>query len=123
MMMQIGIITFSVDVAALAKRAEELGFDSFWIPEHTATPVHIAPKTTTYRLHLEPDGTPQPLYRSGKYPDPFITLARASAMTHTIKLGTGICLVPEYNPLLLARQVATLDNFSGGRFFFGIGAG
>jgi hypothetical protein len=88
--MKIGIITFSVDVAALAKRAEELGFDSFWIPEHPATPVHIAPKTTTYRLHLEPDGTPQPLYRSGKIADPFISLARASAVTQTIKLGTGI---------------------------------
>jgi alkanesulfonate monooxygenase SsuD/methylene tetrahydromethanopterin reductase-like flavin-dependent oxidoreductase (luciferase family) len=50
--MKIGIITVSVDVAALAKRAEALGFDAFWIPEHTATPVHIAPKTTTYRLHL-----------------------------------------------------------------------
>ncbi|HSF30779.1 MAG TPA: LLM class F420-dependent oxidoreductase [Candidatus Tectomicrobia bacterium] len=121
--MKIGIITVSVDVAALAKRAEELGFDSFWIPEHTATPVHIAPKTTTYRLHLEPDGTPQPLYRSGKFADPFITLARASAMTQTIKLGTGVCLVPEHHPLLLAKQVATLDNFSGGRFLFGIGAG
>jgi probable F420-dependent oxidoreductase len=121
--MKVGIITVSVDVAALAKRAEELGFDSFWIPEHTATPVHIAPKTTTYRLHLEPDGTPQPVYRSGQFADPFITLARASAMTQTIKLGTGICLVPEHNPLLLAKQVATLDNFSGGRFLFGIGAG
>ena len=82
--MKIGIITVSVDVAALAKRAEALGFDAFWIPEHTATPVHIAPKTTTYRLHLEPDGTPQPLYRSGQFADPFITLARASAMTQTI---------------------------------------
>jgi probable F420-dependent oxidoreductase len=121
--MKIGIITFSVDVAALAKRAEELGFDSFWIPEHPVTPVHIAPKTTTYRLHLEPDGTPQPLYRSGKLADPFITLARASAVTQTIKLGTGICLIPERNPLLLAKEVATLDNFSGGRFLFGIGAG
>src|SRR4029450_4649886 len=121
--MKLGIITVSVDVAALAQRAEELGFDSFWIAEHTATPVHIAPKTTTYRLHLEPDGTPQPLYRSGQFADPFITLARASAMTQTIKLGTGVCLVPEHHPLLLAKQVATLDTFSGGRFLFGIGAG
>jgi probable F420-dependent oxidoreductase len=116
-------MTVSVDVAALAQRAETLGFDSFWIPEHTATPVHIAPKTTAYRLHLEPDGTPQAAYRSGKFADPFITLARASAVTQTIKLGAGVCLVPEHNPLLLAKQVATLDNFSGGRFLFGIGAG
>jgi probable F420-dependent oxidoreductase len=121
--MQVGIITFAVDVAALAQRAEALGFDALWLPEHTATPVQIAPKTTTYRLHLEADGTPQPLYRSGKFVDPFIALARASAVTQTIKLGTGICLVPERNPLLLAKEVATLDNFSGGRFLFGIGAG
>ena len=75
------------------------------------------------RLHLEPDGTPQPVYRSGKFADPFIALARASAVTQTIKLGTGVCLVPEHHPLLLAKQVATLDNFSRGRFLFGIGAG
>jgi alkanesulfonate monooxygenase SsuD/methylene tetrahydromethanopterin reductase-like flavin-dependent oxidoreductase (luciferase family) len=52
--MKVGIMTVSVDVAALAHRAEALGFDSFWVPEHTATPVHIAPKTTAYRLHLSP---------------------------------------------------------------------
>ena len=69
------------DIAALAPRAEALGFDSFWVPEHTAIPVPIAAKTTTYRLHLEPDGTPQPLYRSGKFAEPFIALARASAVT------------------------------------------
>jgi probable F420-dependent oxidoreductase len=121
--MKVGILTFSVDVAALAQRAEALGFDSLWVPEHTTTPVHIAPKATAYRLHLEPDGTPQSLYRSGKFADPFIALARASAVTQTLKLGTGVCLVPEHHPLLLAKQVATLDNFSGGRFLFGIGAG
>jgi probable F420-dependent oxidoreductase len=55
--------------------------------------------------------------------DPFIGLARASAVTKTIKLGTGICLVPERNPLLLAKEIATLDHLSNGRFLFGIGAG
>jgi probable F420-dependent oxidoreductase len=55
--------------------------------------------------------------------DPFIGLARASAVTKTQKLGTGICLVPEHNPLLLAKEIATLDHLSGGRFLFGIGAG
>jgi alkanesulfonate monooxygenase SsuD/methylene tetrahydromethanopterin reductase-like flavin-dependent oxidoreductase (luciferase family) len=103
--MKVGIITLAVDVAALVQRAEALGFDSFWLPEHIATPVHIAPKTTTYRLHLEPDGTPQPLYRVGNIADPFIGLARASAVTQTMKLGTGICLIPEHHPILLAKQV------------------
>jgi probable F420-dependent oxidoreductase len=55
--------------------------------------------------------------------DPFVALARASAVTTTLKLGTGITLVPERNPLLLAKEVATLDYFSRGRFVFGIGAG
>ena len=55
--------------------------------------------------------------------DPFVALARASGVTSRIKLGTGIVLVPERNPLLLAKEVATLDLFSGGRFLFGIGAG
>jgi probable F420-dependent oxidoreductase len=121
--MKVGILTYAVDVAVLAQCAEALGFNSFWVPEHTATPVHIAPLHTTYRLHLEPDGTPLPVYRSGQFVDPFLALARASAVTQTIKLGTGVCLVPEHHPLHLAKQVATLDNFSGGRFLFGIGAG
>ena len=55
--------------------------------------------------------------------DPFLALARASAVTTTLKLGTGICLVPERNPLLLAKEIATLDYFSNGRVLFGIGAG
>ena len=55
--------------------------------------------------------------------DPFVALARASGTTKRIRLGTGIVLVPERHPLLLAKEVATLDRFSGGRFLFGIGAG
>jgi probable F420-dependent oxidoreductase len=121
--MKFGIITYAVDLAALAQKAEQLGFDQLWAPEHNTTPVHIAPMNTTYRAHLEPDGMPQPLYRSGKFVDPFIALARASAVKTKLTLGTGVCLIPEHNPLLLAKQVATLDNFSGGRFIFGVGAG
>src|SRR5207245_9954718 len=55
--------------------------------------------------------------------DPFVALARASAVTKTMKLATGIVLVPERHPLLLAKEISTLDLFSGGRFMFGIGAG
>ncbi|MEE8158739.1 MAG: LLM class F420-dependent oxidoreductase, partial [Dehalococcoidia bacterium] len=68
-----------------------------------------------------PDGVIPDSY--GRIVDPFVALARASAVTSRIKLGTGICLVPEHNPLLLAKEIATLDHFSGGRFIFGIGAG
>ena len=118
--MDIGISTFptdySADIMLVAKRAEELGFESLWVPEHPILPVRAK--------------TPWPGSADGVIPrvyadivDPFVALARASAVTSTLKLGTGICLVPERNPLLLAKEVATLDMYSGGRFLFGIGAG
>ena len=135
--MNIGIFVpetgYSLDTAVLAKRAEELGFESFWIPEHTIRPVN-----TATRFHFISDGTIQPVNTATRNHytsestipdslfqnmDPFVTLARASAVTRTIKLGTGVCLVPERNPLIMAKQIATLDHFSGGRFIFGVGAG
>lgn len=117
--MKVGIFhylstAYSIDPAVLAKRAEELGFDSVWLPEHPIFPV-----TTVSPFPL---GGPIPHFYA-EIIDPFVGLARASAVTQTIKLGTGICLVPERNPLLLAKEIATLDHFSGGRFIFGIGAG
>jgi probable F420-dependent oxidoreductase len=117
--MKVGIFhylstAYSIDPAVLAKRAEELGFDSLWLPEHPIFPV-----TTVSPFPL---GGPIPHFYA-EIIDPFVGLARASAVTQTIKLGTGICLVPERNPLLLAKEIATLDHFSGGRFIFGIGAG
>jgi probable F420-dependent oxidoreductase len=118
--MKIGIFMFQtadvLDPAVLAKRAEELGFESFWVPEHPIIPVKT---TSPYRG--SPDGIIPESY--SRIVDPFVALARASAVTQTIKLGTAICLVPERNPLLLAKEIATLDRFSGGRFLFGIGAG
>jgi probable F420-dependent oxidoreductase len=118
--MKIGIFVFetdtSLDSAVLAKQAEELGFESFWVPEHAIIPVK-----TTSPYAGSPDGIIPDTY--SRVVDPFIALARASAVTEKIKLGTGICLVPERNPLLLAKEIATLDRYSGGRFIFGIGAG
>jgi probable F420-dependent oxidoreductase len=119
--MKIGIMTYA-DPAVLAKKAEELGFDALWIPDQSTTPVHIAPVNTAYRMHLEPDGMPQQLYLEGLF-DPFIALARASAVTTKITLATGVVSIPNHNPIRLAKQVATLDNFCGGRFIFGIGGG
>ena len=55
--------------------------------------------------------------------DQFVALSMAAAATKKLKLATGICLVPEHNPMILAKQIGSLDNFSGGRFIFGIGAG
>ena len=117
---RVGIFAFEVDRSAdpalLAKRAEELGFESFWVPEHAILPVH-----TTSPYAGAADGAIPEVY--GRIVDPFVALARASAVTSRIKLGTGICLVPERNPLLLAKEIATLDRYSDGRFIFGIGAG
>lgn len=118
--MKIGVSTRvsrrSIDVAVVAQKAEALGFESLWLPEHGVMPVHV-----TTRYQGSPDGSiPASMSDIG---DPFIGLARASAVTKSLKLGTGICLVPEHNPLLLAKEIATLDHLSGGRFLFGIGAG
>ena len=118
--MDIGISTFptdySIDIALLAKRAEDMGFESLWVPEHPIIPV-----TSSSPWPGSPDGVIPKVYAD--IVDPFVALGRASAVTSTLKLGTGICLVPERNPLLLAKEVATLDMYSGGRFLFGIGAG
>ena len=118
--MKIGVnmrlIDDSPDVAELARVAESLGFESIWLPEHPIMPVR-----TDARYGGTPDGTiPPDMAHMG---DPFVGLARASAVTTNLKLGTGVCLVPERNPLLLAKEIATLDSLSGGRFIFGIGAG
>ena len=118
--MKIGVFEFcidrSVDPAIIAKRAEELGFASYWVPEHAIIPIKTSSPYPASEDGLIPD-------EYGRITDPFVSLARASAVTKTIELGTGICLIPERNPLELAKEVATLDHFSGGRFIFGIGAG
>ncbi len=106
----------SIDVAVLAHKAESLGFESLWLPEHPIIPVQVIT-----RYQGSADGVIPP--SMSDMADPFVALARASAVTTTLKLGTGICLVPERNPLLLAKEIATLDHFSNGRFLFGIGAG
>lgn len=106
----------SMDVAELARRAEELGFDSFWLPEHPVIPVQ-----TTSRYGGTADGSIPPFMAD--LADPFIGLAMASAGTTRIRLGTAVCLAPEHNPLVQAKQIAALDYHSGGRFVFGVGAG
>jgi probable F420-dependent oxidoreductase len=105
-----------VDPGAMARKAEELGFESFWCAEHPFMPVK-----TSSRFPGTEDGVIPEAY--AHFVDPFVALARASGMTSRIKLATGIVLVPERHPLLLAKEVSTLDLFSGGRFLFGIGAG
>jgi len=106
---------YTIDPAFMAKKAEDLGFDSIWYAEHPAVPVHSdSPFPAT--------GGEIP-WTYSHFTEPYIALARASAVTSTIKLGTGITLVPERHPLLLAKEVAALDLYSDGRFQFGIGTG
>jgi probable F420-dependent oxidoreductase len=107
---------YLVDAGAMARKAEELGFESFWCAEHPFIPVR-----TTSRFPGSADGAIPEEY--SHFVDPFVALARASGTTSRIKLATGIVLVPERHPLVLAKEVSTLDLFSGGRFLFGIGAG
>jgi probable F420-dependent oxidoreductase len=106
---------YTIDPAFMAKKAEELGFESIWYAEHPAVPVHS-------KSPFPATGGEIP-WTYSHFTDPYIALARASGVTRTIKLGTGITLVPERNPLLLAKEIASLDLFSGGRFLFGIGTG
>ena len=116
--MRLGIFSYNVEYGArpdqLARAAEERGFESFWVGEHTHIP---AARQTPY-----PGGgeLPKPYYHMA---DPFVSLMAAAAATRTIKLGTGICLVVEHDPLVLAKSVATLDWLSNGRVLFGIGGG
>ena len=118
--MQVGIAMFvtdySIDVVSLAQKAESCGFESLWLPEHPVIPVQ-----TTTPFPGAADGVIPPYYAHAM--DPFVALAAAAAVTSKLKLGTGICLVPERNPLHTAKEIATLDQISGGRFIFGIGAG
>ena len=107
---------YLVDPGAMARTAEQLGFESFWCAEHPFIPVQSAS-----RFPGSEDGVIPETY--SHFVDPFVALARASGTTSRIKLATGIVLVPERHPLVLAKEVSTLDLFSGGRFLFGIGAG
>ena len=106
----------TMDIGAIAKKAEDLGFESIWMPEHPLIPVQ-----TNSKYGGTPDGS-IPASMSDMA-DPFIGLAIASATTSKIMLGTSVCLVPEHNPLVQAKQIAALDFHSGGRFIFGIGTG
>lgn len=120
--MKVGIFSILPDAAAdparVARHAEDLGFASYWVPDHVILPVHYS---TPYPGNPNP-GTPDPDYL-WQMPDPLIALMRAATATTTLEVGTGVLLVPERNPLHLAKEIASLDSFSGGRFHFGIGAG
>ena len=117
--MSVGIIVplpaYTLNPAFIAKKAEDLGFESIWYHEHPILPVASeSPFPAT--------GGEIP-WSYAHFSEPYISLAMAAAVTSKIKLATGITLVPERNPLILAKEIAVLDLHSQGRFIFGVGAG
>lgn len=122
--MNVGVIQVPADrehdSAVVAKRAEELGFESYWLGDHPVVPVDD--KYLDYPGRWE-DGATEPPDLVMREPDPLICLARASATTSTITLGTAVLLPAEREPILTGSQVATLDDVSGGRLVLGVGTG
>jgi len=105
----------SMAVDDFARAVEARGYDSLYLPEHTHLPVALAtPPALVGGMHLDD-------YK--RTVDPFVSLAAAAAVTDRILLGTGIALVAQHDPIVLAKQIATLDRLSGGRFVLGMGYG
>ncbi len=105
---------YGIDVGELARELEARGFDSLFVCEHTHIPIS---RRTPF-----PGGGELPKRYSHTH-DPFVALAFAAAATRTLHLGTAIALVPQRDPIVTAKSVASLDQLSGGRFIFGIGGG
>lgn len=118
--MKVGIVhiatAYTEDPAVFARKAEELGFESIWVGEHTVVPASFAARYPT-----SSDGSAPGFV--AHVCDPIVTLMRAASSTSSIRLGTGVCLVPEHHLFTLTKQVATLDHYSGGRVILGAGVG
>jgi probable F420-dependent oxidoreductase len=116
--MKIGLFLFTTDLTSdirdVARAAEDAGFESLFTGEHAHIPVE---RDTPYRL-----GGDLPEHYVRLY-DPFIALTAAGCVTEKIKLGTAICVIPEHDPISLAKKVSTVDVVTNGRFLFGVGTG
>ncbi len=116
--MRIGVFYFptdyGIDMAELGRALEDRGFDSLFVPEHTHIPLS---RKTPF-----PSGGELPKRYSHTH-DPFVALSFAAAVTKKLIVGTGILLVPQHEPIVTAKAVASLDQLSGGRFVLGIGGG
>ncbi|HTN99468.1 MAG TPA: LLM class F420-dependent oxidoreductase [Microthrixaceae bacterium] len=117
--MRFGLTIFatdiSMDLTELAIEAESRGFDSLWIPEHTHIPIS--------RVTAPPTGDQELAEEYKRSLDPLVALAFAAAATSTLRLGTGVMLPMQREPIVTAKAIATLQNMSGGRFELGIGFG
>jgi probable F420-dependent oxidoreductase len=107
--MTTGACTYPQTAVRVARAAEQAGFDSLWGGEHVVLP--------------DPQAPPSPLAPQDRIMDPVVTLAFAAAHTTRIRLGTGIIILPQRNPLVLAKELATLDVLSDGRLMVGLGVG
>ena len=116
--MDVGVLIFATDYTIrtdeLAIALEERGFESLFLPEHTHIPAS--------RISPWPGGADLPPDYWHTH-DPFVALSYAAAVTKNLKLGTGICLLSQREPIVTAKSVASLDMMSNGRFIFGIGGG
>src|SRR3954462_14867031 len=116
--MRFGVTIFTTDLSIqpveLAKALQERGFDSMWVPEHTHIP--------TSRRTPYPNGGERP-DESRRCHDPFVALTAAAVAAPGLRVGTGILLVAQRDPIVTAKEVASLDHISGGRFTLGIGFG
>lgn len=106
----------AVDIAEVARAVESLGLDSLWVGEHVLLPVDYE------RVYPASPSGDAPEF-AGLLSSPIVALARAAAVTERITLGTGVCLLPLHDPIVLAKDIATLDRDSMGRFLFGVGGG
>ena len=102
----------SLAIADLARQVEDAGLESLFLTQNTNVPASDAAFLQQEYHH-----------RYRQLLDPFVALGAAAAVTSRIRLGTGICVALLYDPIILAKQVSTLDQLSGGRFVFGIGVG
>lgn len=112
-----GPITRSTSVVECARRGEEAGFDSLWVSDHV-----VMPSVSTSTYPFSPDGRmtwepTEPWYES------LVTMSAAAAVTHRVEIGAAVLIAPVRNPVVLAKQVATIDVMSGGRIALGVGVG
>jgi probable F420-dependent oxidoreductase len=105
---------YAISMTELAPAAEQLGFESLWVAEHSHIPAS--------RLTPWPGGTELPKHYWHTL-DPFVALTAAATVSRTLLVATGICLVVQRDPIHTAKEVASVDHVSNGRFLFGIGAG
>ena len=103
------VCSYPENLSRVARAAEEAGFESVWTGEHVVLP--------------DPQVPPSPVPPEGRMLDPAVALTFAAAHTSRLRLGTGIVILPQRNPLVLAKELASVDVLSGGRLIFGIGVG